>query len=260
MLKKLKRKSKRVLSYIGDDYYKCLYLFLDYEKYGVSNPNVDFWIQEKNNTIVSLILKYYDGMHIYSKDDNADVMELVYLIKKEKPLSIFSSCNLIKSIGDFIKNYNMSVGTIRELSNINCDYDFDDVVKDLSMTDYEKLSSLILNDSIGFEYTKDKLIGQFIERRKEKYGRNYIIKDKDRVIAHAGTGAENSKVAIMNFVITDSSYRSKGYGFKIICNLCSDLLEEGKKVYLINYTDISTALYSKVGFKEVYKIGRLTKE
>ena len=28
MLKKLKRKSKRVLSYIGDDYHKCLYLFL----------------------------------------------------------------------------------------------------------------------------------------------------------------------------------------------------------------------------------------
>ena len=36
-----------------------------------------------------------------------------------------------------------------------------------------------------------------------------------------------------------------------------NLLDEGKKVYLINYTDESTGLYDKLGFEVSCEIGKL---
>ena len=60
---------EEILSYIGKEYGKCLYLYVDLMKYGFDNPNVRLWLQknaEGRNT--ALVLQYYTGMHVFSRD------------------------------------------------------------------------------------------------------------------------------------------------------------------------------------------------
>ena len=59
--------------------------------------------------------------------------------------------------------------------------------------------------------------------------------------------------------MTDEIYRGKGLATKVCSKLCNDLIDEGKKIYLINYTNESTGLYDKLGFKVLCDWGKLYK-
>ena len=38
-------KIETVFDYIGEDYVKCLYIFIDMKKYGLDDENFNVWIQ-----------------------------------------------------------------------------------------------------------------------------------------------------------------------------------------------------------------------
>lgn len=260
MIKKITKESNELVDYIGDNYSKCLYLYLDYVKYGLTNENINFWTQyNKNDEIISIILMYYNGMHIYSKNKDIKYDEIVDLINEQKPSVICAEKFIIKNLSSLFKDYEVEYGNVRELNKIDFSFDSNEVIIDVSQNDLENIAKLILSDEMGNGYTYDNLLEQIITRRKEKYGRNYILKSDGIIVAHAGTGAEDDKVAIVNYVITKKEYRGKGYAKKILRKLCFDLINEGKRIFLINYSQESTILYDKLGFIAVEEIGKLNK-
>ena len=110
---------------------------------------------------------------------------------------------------------------------------------------------------MGRSYSYKSLYNQLKERNDSNFSRNYVIKDGNNIVSHAATGAEIDNAAILTYVITAPKSRGNGYATKVVGKLCYDLINEGKKIYLINYTDESTALYTKLGFKQVATIGKL---
>ena len=51
---------KRILAYIGNDYGKCLYMFVDIKKYGVDKDFFSLWTSEsENGNIRALVSKYH---------------------------------------------------------------------------------------------------------------------------------------------------------------------------------------------------------
>ena len=58
-------------------------------------------------------------------------------------------------------------------------------------------------------------------------------------------------------VIVHPNHRRKGLAKKLIEKMVYDLASEGKEIYLINYTDISSKLYEKLGFEAIEKWGKL---
>lgn len=251
---------KYVEKYINNDYYKCLYLYLDFEKYKCTNPNVITWIQKENDNITAIILLYYTGMHVFSQKHDYNILEIIDLIKEYKPTMI---CGEKVTISDIFKNlendkYQIETGWVRGLSDIkNAN---DDCIQKANEDDFAQIAKLLYNDDdLGCSYKLDELRKQMIERNKEGYVRNYIIKDvnTNKVISHAGTGAENSKVAMLSYVITDPDYRGNGYAKRLCGKVCEDLIKEGKEVFLINYSTESTALYDKIGFTERCEWGKI---
>ena len=86
MLKRVEKgEEPSIKEYIGTNYDKCLYLYLDFVKYGLSNENLKFWLDIDNDEIKSVILKYYSGMHVFSKDKNCSYDDIVELILEETP-------------------------------------------------------------------------------------------------------------------------------------------------------------------------------
>ena len=235
-----------IQDYIGDQYYRCLYLYLDLIKYGCESPNIKLWLQKDNDNIQSVILKYYTGMHVFSKEYNINLDEVKELIEYEKPSIVCGEPDTI----DMLNNgqYNSELGWIRKLEYIErskCEE-----IHNARKEDFISIAKLIYEDQgLGSSYRFEELANQLYERNIEKYARNYVIYDNNCVVSHAATGAENEKVAILSYVITDPKYRGKGLANKICSKLCYDLINEGKTVFLVNYTKESTALYEKLGFK-----------
>ena len=248
-----------ILNIIGSNYGECLYLYLDLIKYGTDNPNIKVWADKNDDTISSVLLKYYTGMHIYCPKNDLNVDNLAKLIKDESPSIICAKKSIIEQLETNLSNdgYKSEYGAIRRLTAIEkCDES--GIIKNPTPEDFNKITELLLSDDdIGGSYTFKTMHDPIVERYNEKYGRNYIIKDGDKVIAHAGTGAENEKLGILNYVITDPNYRRKGLASKLCTSVCYDLVKEGKDVFLINYSNESTALYDKLGFKLYCDWGKL---
>ena len=246
-----------IKKYIGTEYDECLYLYLDFVKYGLNNENLKFWLDAENEEIKCVILKYYSGMHIFSKNKNCNYENIIKLIDEEKPSVICAEKYLIENLSDKLgeSEYKAEYGWVRVLSKqYTCE---NSIVKKAEESDFEEISNLIINDHMGEFYELDELVCQIKEREDDNYGRNYIIKEEDRIISNASTTAEIDEVAVLSNVITDPSYRGKGLATIVCSKLCNDLIDEGKKVYLINYTEESTGLYDKLGFEISCEIGKL---
>lgn len=250
---------KNIEDYIANDYYKCLYLYLDFKKYKFSNPNVKTWIQKKDNIITSVILMYYSGMHIFSRKHDYDIQELKdFIIKKNPTMICGEKRTIIELYNELkVKEYFLETGWVRKLSNIEkVDRSNVEIAKE---NDFYQIAKLLYEDEdLGCSYKLEELKNQMIERNKEGYVRDYIIKNENGlVVSHAGTGAENDKVGMLSYVITDKNYRGRGYAKKLCSAVCEDLINEGKEIFLINYSSESTALYDKIGFKICCEWGKI---
>lgn len=249
---------KKIKDYIQDNYYKCLYLYLDLIQYGCEKNNIDVWIQTINNDIVAVILKYYTGMHIFSKQYNYEMTEISKLIKNTKPTMICGEKKIIEDFYEVLKKekYEIETGWVRGLKEYTSEK-YEDVEK-AKKEDFFDIAKLIYQDEdLGSSYNLESLTQQMYERNVQKFTRNYVIHQDGKVVTHAATGAENSQLAMLSYVITDPKYRGKGLAFKVCSNLCRDLIEEGKQIFLINYSQESTGLYDKIGFKICCEWGKL---
>ncbi|WP_405270600.1 GNAT family N-acetyltransferase [Methanobrevibacter sp.] len=259
MFKRVEKQDiQSIKEYIGKEYDKCLYLYLDFLKYGLDNENLKFWFDLEDNEIKCVILKYYSGMHVFSKNKDCDFDKIKKLVLTENPSVICAEKYLIENLDDILKekDYTAEYGWVRVLSK---HYDCENSAVELAdeEEDFIAISKLIKNDPMGEFYELDELISQIKERDEDNFGRNYIIKDGDKIISNASTNAEIENIAVLSNVITDDAYRGKGLATKVCSKLCNDLIDEGKKVYLINYTEESTGLYDKLGFEVSCEIGKL---
>lgn len=255
----LEKNDEVILETIGDRYGECLYLYLDYIKYGINNQNIKIWLIKNSENIEVIILKYYTGMHIFSPNNSHEIANIIQIVEREHPTIICAEKRIIEQLekSNKLKNYTSEYGWVRRLDSTSAT-DESGIIKNPNNEELKRTTKLLLSDpDIGGSYTFDSMYSQIIERHKEKYGRNYILKDGNKVIAHAGTGAENEKVGVLSYVITHPDYRRRGLAAKLCASVCHDLIKEGKSVFLINYSNESTALYDKLGFKVHCECGKL---
>ena len=144
-----------IKKYIGTEYDKCLYLYLDFVKYGLNNENLKFWLDAENEEIKCVILKYYSGMHIFSKNKNCNYENIIKLIDEEKPSVICAEKYLIENLSDKLgeSEYKAEYGWVRVLSKqYTCE---NSIVKKAEESDFEEISNLIINDHMGEFYELD---------------------------------------------------------------------------------------------------------
>lgn len=256
MIKKCNQNDEeKILSYIGDNYPSCLYLFLNLKKYGVNSEKTKVFIQYSRKEIVSVLLIYYSCLHVYSKNNSFNVKELTHFFEENGLTMIYCTevtakriySNLPESLASYSTIETGSVAQIRKI---------DAQPLGLSVTaednDYEQIAGLIYNDEdIGKSYNYSELAAQLKERAREGYARNMVIKQNGLVIAHACTNAEMENIAIVAELIVREEYRRKGYAAEIWRDICGKLLSEGKEVFSFYYSEASRNLHNNIGFIKV---------
>ena len=252
----------KVLSYIGNDYANCLYLYLDLKKYGIESDKIEVFIQENDfNEITAVLLKYYSCIHVFSYDNSFNAIELGCFIEKHRFSIVYCTSQtagvIFKALPkNILDSATMSTGWVAQINAV------DKVPKGLATNaqddDFEQIVQLIYeDDDIGRSYKYDELSQQLKERNRSGYTRNMVIKDGNNVIAHACTNAELDNIAVVAELLVHKDYRRKGYASEILRDLCSRLLNENKEVYSFYYSDESRLLHKKIGFSEVCKWAKI---
>ncbi|OEC97288.1 MULTISPECIES: GNAT family N-acetyltransferase [Methanobrevibacter] len=251
---------KTVFNYIGEDYGKCLYIFIDLKKYGLDDDNFNVWIQYNNDKICAIISEYYNGIQIYSKFEDLIIEEIVKFIKQKDVKTLFSIKPIINKINEFLPNYKQETGIVGELKKLI----FEPNVHAYSapISELEEIVKLVSEDeNIGKPYGYDSLFSQYYERKTSNFGRNFVLRDKinNEIICHAGTYAELPEFAVIGGVITSKQYRGKGFSKGTLSALCHQLKSENKRVFSYYYIPSATKMHTSVGFKKIEEWSKLSK-
>lgn len=246
-----------ISQYIGNDYASCLYLYMDLIEYGPDSDYTKAWIQKEAGSVTSVILAYHSAMHIYSRG-SFNVQEVVDLVSELKPSQICAAKSTILALKTSLLalGYDVELGYVGKIEYSG--QSKADIIQRASLDDVDKIARLLYNDEgIGASYTLEDLKEQFRERLSQGFVRSFIIKDKDEIVAHLGTGAEVGNVSIVTYVITDKRYRRRGYAKMLYQAACHDLHQEGKEVYAVYYVPSAIQLHHRVGFVDCCEFGKL---
>lgn len=248
-----------VFSYIGNDYGKCLYMYIDLKKYGLKNKNFNVWIQINNQEICCIISKYYTGIQIYSKSNNFIVTEVIDFIKKNNPSMISGMQRTIGLIQDSFPEYLSEIGTVGKL--VELVYPPNSNAYLASFDELNEIVKIVSNDkNLGKPYGYDLLYKQYYERKKDKFGRNFILRDNitNEIICHVATYAELPELCVFSGVITSPKYRGKGFSKGTLAALSKELLGENKEIFSYFYIPAAEKMHYGIGFESIGKWQKLT--
>ena len=96
-----KEDEKIIESYIGTEYYKCLYLYMNLQRYGTGSQAIDVYMDKFENKIKAVYLFYFSCVHVYSIDNDFSVPELKELLKSHPIKMIYCEKSTAEYIGGF---------------------------------------------------------------------------------------------------------------------------------------------------------------
>lgn len=250
-----------LLDYIGEDYPKCLYLYMDVIKYGCSSETTRTWIQKKNGEITAVILAYHTALHVFSRANNIDVSEILELVKEAKPSLVNAKVETIKLLEPILikEGFVPEFGHIGEWKGtpiVDSDIKVEEAVDD----DIPQVAQMLYDDEdIGASYTYEDLLNQMRERLKEGFVRSFVVRKDEKVIAHLGTGAEMDGLCTISYGITAPDCRGRGIASVIFSNVCNLMQNEGKRVFSVYYPENARKFHHKMGFVDICEYGKLFK-
>ena len=254
--------SQRITEYIGSDYDRCPYLYLDLLEYGFSSEQTKVFAQTAEGELTAVMLQYQSCLHVFARSvEAADIPALARFIRNGGYTMVYCVRELAEALEPLLTDAGFR-GTYGWLAEIKDAGSFgDEAVVPAEMSDFHEIAALLYADEdIGRSYTLDSLEKQLTERWEQGFGRNRVIREDGHVVAHGCTNAEYGGIVIVGELIVEESCRRRGLGKRIWRSLCGELLAEGKKVYSIYYSEASRSLHRSLGFEERCAWGKLVRE
>ena len=245
---KLDNEKDIVLNYIGNCYYKCLYLYLDLLEFSLEDNSVSCWgMYNENEELTLVMLNYHSALHVYSEKLDYNREELVSFIAKLDISIICSREEIIKDLAYYFPSFTPEIGVVSQLYEM-AEYEDSEVVR-ATVDDLKEVAELIyLDEDSGASYDLSDLVSQMSERLNKNFSRAYVVKKNNQIVANVSTGGEAGNIATLTNVIVRKEYRRQGLAGRVYRKLCWELLCEGKEVYSIYYVPESIALHNKMGF------------
>ena len=239
-----------IFDYIGKDFGRCAYLYIDLKKYGFDNENVHLWYQEERGEIQAILLQYYNGMHLYSRTGNYDPEDVAEVVREQKPAMVCGMKETIEKLQPFFPSKKIELGKVVQLNKYTGIHD--EKATRATREELGEIVDLLMTDEVmGGPYTRDLLYKQFLERYDTGFGRSYIRRNEEGILfAHSGTYAELSDIAVISGGIVDPKYRCHGEYARLLGSVCGSLVEEGKTV-ISYYYKVAAWSHKQVGFEEL---------
>lgn len=236
-----------LINFLKQDYANNLYFFTYLDEISRCDPGVTVLTAKKNDVIVLVVLISPTHCCISIPDD-----ALIELIARQLPP--IESKHILGRADKTLKLLEKVQGPVRKkkiysFCRLNPEH--------LPQPQYFcsiKASRTDLSDLIRFYQGNDMLIN--CETRLKSildWGTACFIKEGDKVVSCALTTTETDDMAMIGAVFTNEGRRNRGFAWDCTINLCRDLLERNKEIYLFYESEDSmlTKMYENMGFSKI---------
>lgn len=250
-----------VLEYLKKNVADCLYLYIDISIYGLNNPNMNVWVSRKNGEINTVVMKYFDSFQIYSESEEWDEQGVLDLIYEYGVTTISGKKRMIERLAPILGDiYQAAYGIVVKEDKYRSLKQFEQV-EQATIDDVQEIAELMCTDEeFGSNYSVEVLANQLADRIKTRMGRNFVIRQNEKIVAHVGVFAETHDVAVESGLIVSNEVKRSLLGVIIHEYIKMKLISEGKEVFAFRIKDnmIRCADVANIGVCSEY--GKLTKE
>ena len=253
----------QVKEYIGEDTWKCFYLYADMLEYRTVGSDFGLWLQKKDDGIHAVAYRYYDTIHLYSKDCTVD-HEIIALIEKIQPKCITGSQDIISQIKAILRDVYTEelshVITIDHLLGEKMRFPFTEALE----ADVPEIAEIMMEEEVyNHVYTYEDICRQMADGIKSGKRRVFIVRDKSgRLLASSGTYVETPEVVLIGGLIVNKKIKSVGLGPAITAYIWDLVFKEGKRgIALVSANNHDSLVMSqKMGFTFMGAYARLLKK
>ncbi len=220
------------MAYIGEDYRACLYLYADLWYCGPDNPNIRLWLCQRESRLTAVLLRYYDCIHLYSRDGDYDVSEVAALLREESASVISAPEQDILRLQEFFReDYYPEYMQIFTLSRLPENADLSGI-RTADRETVARLADFLYQDRIYNEaYSLDTLRAQMLDRYDSGFCRYVCAMDGNRIVGCEMSNAETDKVGVLGGLMVSPEYGRRGWGKKLIYASFGMILGTGKTAY-----------------------------
>lgn len=248
-----------IINFLQKNVAECIYMYIDIKKYGLDNPAMKIWMDEEPLTTV--VMQYYESLQIYTTESKIDIEWLNDILQENKITMLSGRNDIIQQIEkEEQENYKSEEGEIYQIDYYR-EFDMVEPIEHATTDDAEEIAELICSQELFADnYEVKTLARQLRDRMNSSMGRDIIIRNSGKIVAHIATYAEYEDIAVTSGLVVHPDYRkAAGYGFMVESCLVNELLREGKKVYTFILEDKRSALMKSMGATLCGKYGKLTK-
>lgn len=259
MIKLTQERVKDVLAYMEDDLPNCLYLYGDIVRYGIDDPNMTVWFSERDRKINAVVMRYFSGSQVYSKDLDFDQSELLAKLKEIKPDRISSQKAVIEKLAPMMEDeYTTRYGAVFKLLNYRKTKKNDLVIERAKPENADEIAAFLMtNDEIAERYDQQKLSQELLDRISTGIGRSYVIRVDGKIVAHDGVTLETDRYMVQGLAFVREEYRKVFYGPILESYMINDVCEEGKELYCMVVDGGRVEGFVRMGNQVIARYGKL---
>ncbi len=225
-------------------------IFCFLSAYGLERDFCQFWLSSDEDGAVNGVILKFESSLTLSVKDGCDYSELSAFLG----MTDFDELVCEESVADKL---NLNGFRVRKSYSATSGMQ-DKAVTELKEMDIYKAYKLI-SENIPDSFADSKeaylsFLSDFTFRRTRGFSRMKGIRSGDEIISCAMTSAETDKAAIMSGIASDASKRRKGLGRATVLHLAGELINEGKKAYVIALNESAEGFYEHIGFEYETKI------
>lgn len=234
--------------YIGKDRVMCFYLYMDMLQFGAENENMDLWLCDDGG-IKAVFYRYYDCLHMFSRG-GWPTAEVEDFLRQNTRKVVTMSQEDAKALGHLFAGFESEESYVITASKLMSGRE-DLEIAQAGKEDAGAIADLMMCDSIyNTVYTRDELYAQTLERLESGFGRLFVIRKGDAVIATNCTAAETEDLAVISGLVTDPRERGQGLGRAITAYTWNLVKNEGKMglAHLACDNDNTIRLHRAMGY------------
>ena len=258
MVRKCREKDRETLiSYLKQEAVYNTFMLADISDFGFDEEFQTVYMDEEEGRMKGVYLCFYKNLILYSRENEVNSSFLEKLFSEFVPDLVMGKTENVACVQKILKDY------IEESKILYLLEEPEKLVKEkvniqkAQPEDADAIFDFLQSiPEMRQLYTSKEMIENRIQK---KCGTHYIVKEGEKLIAHANSAAECDYTVMIGGVATAPSHRGQKFASQLVSRLCRDILEKGKQPCLFGSRGEEHNLYVRIGFRKVGFWGTLVK-
>jgi len=246
---------KWILDYLYQDAAYNIFFIGDIEHFGFDSDFQQVYVEEEQNVIKAVFLRYRDNGVYYTKEPYFNP-ELTKLIDHHQLIHLSGKTELMDIVDPYIPNFEkqQTYFCATDRKKLKIEKPSSGIVKKMTsnIRDIERLYQLLhLITEFGYH---SQTLESFIDAKLKSIsmGNTYFIEEDGIIVSTVAVTAETTINGMVVAVATHPDYRNKGYATILMKQLIYDYLVEKKKDLCLFYNNPKAGhIYISLGFEPI---------